>query len=324
MIKKKPVPKARPRPPLFTLSAAATLVLAIAVMIVSYGRDFEKNVAFADTVPVEREEAVMPAAPASSAVTPQARESNEYRVQAVLSAKRRAVLASALDARITKLNFENGDIFKKGDVLIEYDCTVDRARVKEAESRRRLTEVQLAAYEKLRELKSISEVEYVVAKENHEQNTALTDQIKGRIRYCQVIAPFDGRVTNKMASQHEFVQTGRVLLDISSREPLRAEFLIPSKWLRWVNVGTPLSIYIGESDSQYSAKIVAIHGEVDPVSQSVQVVAEMGDYHEELLPGMSGHATFDRLAAKQQSDRGFLGLVLNENQTDSHGLSKAE
>ena len=73
---------------------------------------------------------------------------------------------------------------------------------------------------------------------------------------------------------------------------------------------------------QYSATIVAIHGEVDPVSQSVQVVAEMQDYHEELLPGMSGHATFDPSAIKAEPNRGFLGLVLNGNETDSHGHNK--
>ena len=68
-----------------------------------------------------------------------------------------------------------------------------------------------------------------VAKENHEQNNSLVDQIKGRLRSCRIVAPFDGRVTNKMASQFEFAQTGRVLMDIASREPLRPEFLIPSR-----------------------------------------------------------------------------------------------
>lgn len=310
--------RSRAHRPMLMLSLAVLALLVSCVMIIGFGRNFEQNRAFAESVPVERELPPAPRETVATVVASDAINRDEYRVQAVLSSKRRAVLASALDARITKFNFNNGDTFKKGDVLIEYDCMVDRARLREAESRQRLTDVQLAAYVKLRDLKSISDVEFVVAKENHEQNTALVDQIKGRVKLCQVTAPFDGRVTNKMASQYEFVQTGRVLMDIASREALRAEFLVPSKWLRWMNIDTALQIYINESERRYGAKIVAVHGEVDPVSQSVQVVAEMEAYHEELLPGMSGYATFDPSTAQVEPNRGFLGLILNGDEMDKH------
>lgn len=307
--------------PLLFLSLAVIALLVCCVMIVGLGRNFERNTAYAESVPVKRSTA-MPEPAAADIVASDVINRDEYKVQAVLSAKRRAVLASGMDARIIKFNFKNGDVFKEGDVLIEYDCAVDQARLREAQSRQRLTQVQLEAYEKLHDLKSISDVEYVVAKENNEQNIAMVDQIRGRIRYCKVIAPFNGRVTNKMASQYEFVQTGRVLMDISSREALQAEFLVPSKWLRWLNIGTPLHIYIGESDHSYAAKIVAVHGEVDPVSQSVQVVAEMEQYHEELLPGMSGQATFDLSVTKVHPNQGFIGFVLNGNEMDNHGPSQ--
>lgn len=243
-------------------------------------------------------------------------ESAEYAVQAVLSPKRQAVIASGIDAKIIKLKLESGDRFKKGEVLVEYDCAMDYARLQEAQSRQRVTQKQLEAFEKLLGLDSASEMEVTMARESNEQNKAVVAQVEGRLKYCRHVAPFDGRITKKMASQYETVQSGRVILDISSLEPLRAEFLIPSKWLRWLNVGTALNIYISETDRSYAAKIVAIHGEVDPVSQSIQVVAEMEDYHEELLPGMSGQAVFSPQAAKE---RGFLGLLLDSAGKEGHG-----
>jgi len=60
-------------------------------------------------------------------------------------------------------------------------------------------------------------------------------------------------------------------------------------------------------------KIINVFGEVDPVSQSIQVVAEMEKYHEELLPGMSGRATFTRNTIEEGSSKGFLGLKLSDN-----------
>lgn len=249
-------------------------------------------------------------------------EDGNLRVQAILNPKSKVVVASAIDAKIAKFNVENGDLFKKGDVLIEYDCSIDYARLKEAESRQKTTQAQLEAFTKLHTLRSVSEIEYLVAQENNTQNQALVEQIQARLKSCRVVAPFDGRVTNKTASRYEFVQTGRVLLDIASRENLRAEFLIPSQWLRWLNLGTPLKISINETDRSYNAKIVVIHGEVDPVSQSVQVVAQMDEYHEELLQGMSGLAIFDKQAPEEGAIKGFLGLIVQPPGGDSHESEK--
>ncbi len=241
-------------------------------------------------------------------------DDEKYSVQAVLGAKRQIVLSSGIDSKIIKFKLESGDRFKKGDVLIEYDCAVDRGRLSEAMSRQRVTEQQLAAYQQLSDLDSISNIELIVARENNIQNKALISQIKGRLKSCSHIAPWDGRVMRKMASQYEYVQSGRVLMEIASHDPLRAEFLVPSKWLRWLNVNTPVKIYIGETDMTYTAKIINVFGEVDPVSQSIQVVAEMQKYHEELLPGMSGKASFTQNTTNESLSKGFLGLKISTNE----------
>ncbi len=240
------------------------------------------------------------------------RDNGPYTVQAVLGAKRQIVIASGINAKITKFKLESGDRFRRGDVLIQYDCSVDQARLNEALSRQRVTQVQLVAYQTLSTLDSASKIELTIARENNEQNKAMIAQIRGKLKSCQHVAPWNGRVTRKMANQHEYVQTGRVLMDISSHDRLRAEFLIPSNWLRWLNVGTLLNIYIGETDNNYTAKIVSIYGEVDPVSQSIQVVAQMEKYHEDLLPGMSGSATFTKPNVENIFAKGFLGIKLSK------------
>lgn len=233
-------------------------------------------------------------------------------VQAVLVAKDSAVISSTLDARLISFPFRSGDVFEKGDLLAEYDCRVDVGRLKEAEARRRLTGKQLSAYSELKTLDAISSIEFATAEENHKQNEAMVEQVRGRLSLCKIKAPFRGRVTNKMASSQEFVQTGRVLMEIASREPLQVEFLVPSIWLRWLNTGTPIDVYIQESGKTYSASVVRIHGEVDPVSQSVQVTGEIGSYQEELLSGMSGRAIFKPEDVRKKTDFGFLGLMLSD------------
>lgn len=243
--------------------------------------------------------------------TSTATQSGEHQVQAVLVAQNIAVISSTLDARIIKMPFRDGDLFNKGDVLAEFDCGGETARLREVQSRQRLSKTQLDAYNELKALDVVSKIEVVTAQENNAQAVAQIEQLRNRISLCKITAPFAGRVVKKTASQYEFVQTGRVLMEIVSREPLQAQFLIPSIWLRWLNVGTPVDVYVAETDRHYSAKVARIHGEVDPVSQSLQVEAELDNYSEVLLPGMSGRASFAPEAVFKKPGFGFLGLMVD-------------
>ena len=235
-----------------------------------------------------------------------------FAVQAVLAAKRIAVISGTMDGKLTKFPLQNGDTFKKGHVIAKYDCGIDWARLKELKARERLSAKKTAAFKRLLELKTASEIEYVTALENNNQDKAQISQLRHKLNLCSIHAPFSGRVSRKIASQYESVQKGRVLMEIISSEPMQAELLIPSKWLRWANVKTPLSVYIEESGKTYNAHITRIHGEIDPVSQSAHVVAELEKYEEELLPGMSGRAIFDPEQTGQKDKVGFLGIVFEE------------
>ena len=54
--------------------------------------------------------------------------------------------------------------------------------------------------------------------------------------------------------------------------------------------------------------IKQIYGEVDPVSQSIQIRAGLDDYQEPLLPGMSGQVSIDIREVRQAGITGFLEI----------------
>jgi len=239
-------------------------------------------------------------------------ESTDYQVQAVLNAQKSAVISGAMDGVLKKIPFKNGDTFKKGDTLAEYNCRFERARHQEVHAELAVVERQLEAYERLKRNEAVAEVEYIAILQENEKIKAVLEQTSARLALCRVKAPFDGRVTDKVANNHEAVRSGRVLMEISSNEPLQAELLVPSIWLRWLNIGTNLEIAIHETGQSYDATIKRIHGRVDPVTQTAYVVAQIKHYEEELLPGMSGQAIFDK-AAKRES-LGFLGIKIKTDE----------
>ena len=227
-------------------------------------------------------------------------------VEAVLVPQKVTVISSSRDGRINHIFVDNGDTFKKGDVLIEYDCDDLNAETEIVEAEKLLVEKKTAGTEKLFKLDLISDLEKMDTQTKAKQLDARIRLYQAKMDQCRIYAGFDGRVTNRLANDNEYTRTDRVLMEIASLEPLRAEFLIPSKWLRWVNVGAPLDIILNETDKTYGAHITRIHGEVDPVSQSIQVVATLDHYDDPLLPGMSGQAELDTQRINGAGITGFL------------------
>lgn len=212
-------------------------------------------------------------------------------VEAVLVPRQVTVISSSQDGRIASIPVSHGDSFKKGDLLVAYDCSNIRAEADIATLEKGYTAKRLQGSESLFKLDIISDIDRTGARMEDQKARIKTSLYHSRLKDCDIRAEFDGHVTNRLANPGEYTRTDRVLLEVASEEPLQAEFLVPSKWLRWVNIGAPISITISETEKTYTAKISRIHGEVDPVSQSIQMIATLDNYQDPLMPGMSGKAT---------------------------------
>lgn len=238
-------------------------------------------------------------------------EQNELKVEAVLVPRQITVISSSQDGKISEVLKENGDSFKKDDILVRYDCADIEAEALIAGMQKNLTEKKRAGINRLFKLDIISDVDKLSVETEDSQADAKIALYKARLESCVIRARFDGHVTKRLANAGEYTRTDRVLMEVASDEPLQAQFLLPSKWLRWVNKDAPLSIRLGETERVYSAKISRIYGEIDPVSQSIQMVATLDPYTDPLLPGMSGQAVLDVDAIRKAGVKGFLQTANN-------------
>jgi RND family efflux transporter MFP subunit len=247
---------------------------------------------------------VMPAAGPATPLWVQ--EQTDLEVEAVLVPRKITVISSSQDGRIAAITVNHGDRFQKGDLLVAYDCASLRAEADIARIEKSYTEKRVKGSDSLFKLDIISELDRA-GTQIEDQKASVKDALyQSRLRDCEIRAEFDGRVTNRLANPGEYTRTDRVLLEVASIDTLQAEFLVPSKWLRWINIGAPVSITVAETERTYNAKIERIHGEVDPVSQSIQMIATLEKYQDPLLPGMSGKATINIDAVRNAGIQGYL------------------
>ena len=211
-----------------------------------------------------------------------------------------------MDGKIAKIYFDNGDMFEKDDILIEYECKDLKAELNSAKAEQLYNEKRTLRNEKLLNLDIISDIEQLGFKTEEIKAEAQAQIIKSRMEQCYIRAAYDGRVTNRLANEHEYTRSDRVLMEVASLDDLEIEFLVPSKWLRWLNIGAPLSIEINETQEIYTAEIMRIYGEIDPVSQSIQMTAKLDNYQDPLLPGMSGRVSIDLQEVRNAGIYGFL------------------
>lgn len=229
---------------------------------------------------------------------PASADSTDIRVLVV--PKHEAKLASQLNERVLKLPIKEGERFKKGQLLVQFDCAVRKAELAQQHAELRGAKATLASNQKLRELGSGTQLELENAKSKVEQHQAQVERSKALVRQCRITAPFSGRVNETLVNPYEYVRSGEPLLDILNDNTLYLEMFVPSHWLKQLQKQQTITVHIAETGQRYDAKISSIGARVDPVSRSVAIRAEFLEQHAELLAGMSGNAQFSLPDTQQE------------------------
>jgi membrane fusion protein, multidrug efflux system len=113
-------------------------------------------------------------------------------------------------------------------------------------------------------------------------------QIQVQLGKCSISAPFSGRVAEQKVREQQYVQPGQAVLELIDDTVLEAEFIMPSRWVAQVRTGSVVRIAVDETGREYGARVLRLGARVDPVSQSIKVVAAIDGRPADLIAGMSG------------------------------------
>lgn len=209
-------------------------------------------------------------------------------IRAQLTPRRYTTIAAEIGAKVSNLPVTEGGAFKAGQVLVQFDCSLQRAQLDKAEAELEGAEQTLKSNLRLEQLNSVGQLELDLSKSASNKAKAEVGANKAVLAKCQVNAPFSGRVAEQKVREQQYVQPGQALLDILDDSVLELEFLVPSLWLSWLRVGSSFQVQIDETLKTYPARFTRIGARVDPVSQSVKVAAAIHGKFPELMSGMSG------------------------------------
>ncbi len=204
----------------------------------------------------------------------------------------RVEVRTDLVAAVADAPFGEGMRFKKGDLLISFDCDRYRAEFNSAKAAARAAGIEVRNKRSLVKHGAAGHSELEMAQADAARTAADAKARKVRVAQCVVKAPFAGRVVSLNARKYEMPKPGEPVIVVLDDAALELELVLPSRWLTWVKAGQVFAFLVDETGLNHEARVSRIGAEVDPVSQTIKVYGTLVGAGDKVLAGMSGVARF--------------------------------
>ncbi len=216
------------------------------------------------------------------------------RVRGVVRAEAAATISSELIAAIKRLPFKAGQSFRKGDILVAFDCRRYEADLRAKRAEQRAYKITVDQNRHLVRHRAGGANDLAIAEARLAQATAAVEALEVQVSQCLIKAPYGGRLVERLVDVYERPKANAPLLKIVKDGRLELDLIVPSDWMTWLKPAQKFSFVIDETKSVHSAEILYLGAVIDPISRTMRLSARLLAPAANVRPGMSGTATFSR------------------------------
>jgi membrane fusion protein (multidrug efflux system) len=210
-------------------------------------------------------------------------------VQAVGSIKARqgVVLRPEVSGRIAQLGFRDGQMVRRGQLILQLDDTLQRAQLQQAEAQASIARTNL---QRSRELLA----QNFVSQSAVDQNAAALQVAEAQVALAQaqlarmrIVAPFDGMAGIRSVDVGEYVKDGADIVNLEDLSALIADFRLPERYLGRIRTGQPVEVAVDAVPGRtFKARVEALDSQVDANGRALLVRARLEESGAMLKPGM--------------------------------------
>lgn len=218
-----------------------------------------------------------------------------------------AIIKTQLNGQLINVAFRDGQEVIKDQVLAQIDPKIYKAQLLQYEGQLLRDQslldnanIDLKRYQELWKQNSISkqtlDTQIALVKQYEgtvQLDQGLVDGAKVNLEYCNIKAPFDGKVGIKLVTEGNFVQTSdsNGITVINMLNPIYATFSIPeteiSNVIKQFNALNSLDVDLYDQNQQnllVSGKLKAIDNQIDSSTGTVKLKAEFNNSNNILFP----------------------------------------
>lgn len=237
-----------------------------------------------------------PAAPAGSAAGAVAVEvtrvsaasfADETTAVGTLKSNESVVLRPETSGRIAAIHFKDGQVVRRGALLLSLDAGIQEAELQQARANLALAQANQQRNEDLFQKKFISQQSLDNTKAALKVQEASVALAEARLAKTRIRAPFDGVVGIRNVSAGDYVKEGEELVNVEDIATLKVDFRLPEAYLGRLERGQTLEV---SSDAlpgvPFQATLEAVDPLVDVNGRSISCRALLPNREGRLRPGM--------------------------------------
>ena len=225
-----------------------------------------------------------------------------------------ATIEAKVSGRIDKMLVVPGQTVKAGELLAHLDAAEISSRLDQANAALAQAEQDWKRISTLFGQQASTKSEYDAADARYRMAKAAAEA-KTMMSYCEVLAPFDGVITRKLADVGDLAAPGKPLLQMENPDTLRLEADVPEALVGNVKLGDKLAVRIAAVGSEIEGTVAELSPTADPNSRTYLVKLDFpgatglrsGQFGRVSVP--VGEASAIRVPAATVIQRGQMELV---------------
>jgi membrane fusion protein (multidrug efflux system) len=230
---------------------------------------------------------VMPPTTVSSAVVKEEDWAPTLSAIGSVSAVQGAVVSTELGGVVAEVDFQNGSVAKKGDVLMRLDSSAEEAQLHTAQADLELAKANLERERNLAQRKVVSQQEFDAAQSTFGQKQGAVDNMRSFITKKEVRAPFDGMLGIRQVNVGQMINPGQQVVQLTALDKVYVDFALPQQNLPKLGTGYEARVHADALQGhEFKGKVTAINSMVDAVTRNVGVQATLENPDHDLHPGM--------------------------------------
>jgi membrane fusion protein (multidrug efflux system) len=204
-----------------------------------------------------------------------------------LRANESITLTSSETKKITRINFDDGQRVKQGQILVEMMSREESALLEEARFNTDEAKKQLDRVRELARRGAASQSELDMRIREYEAARARYTATESRLKDLVLIAPFSGVVGLRQVSVGALVSPGSAITTLNDDSKMKLDFTVPAVYLRSLAHGLPVIAKSRDlGDKEFRGEIISIDNQIDEVTRSIKVRALLDNKNHELKQGM--------------------------------------
>lgn len=209
---------------------------------------------------------------------------NDVYATGTVLANEQVELQSELAGKIIQLNFQEGSMVNKRQLLVKINDADLKANYKKLELQLSLADEKLKRQKQLLAINGISQEEFDSSQNQFNVIKADLEYAAAQIAKTEIKAPFDGMIGLKNVSEGAYITPAMIIAAVQQINPVKIDFSISERYASLVKKGTSLTFII-DGAGEFEGKVLAIEPKINSVTRTLQIRAVCTNPKNEIFPG---------------------------------------